>query len=447
MVMMKNKLMLMLVLVVLALVWAWPAAAQAANVPVYLEGERVATAVARGGYTYLPLRTMFETLGADVKWDAAERKIEATMPLDILNLRARLLMQVGSKEAESESAVFGGHNRYQMDRAPYISRGTVYVPLRFVTEDVFGFDVKWRGGAVYLSYPKLTYTEGTDVYTLNIYNGELRLAENGGSERSLGFCPAPGYATYQPVYLTTDLQLYYTEAGNYILQADGMMHSEPSHGIRWFAWLRPTDGLSYASYDYYNISESMPGAAFGGGKVLMNTNRAMEDAELLIDEASGQLTKLDFSELVAAALPQAGQYCWTINWTDGRYVLLNNGLRWLIYDLESGGAQDITMLVDTTEAQAVMRPLLETQMAEYDDFLQDVGVTQERSIEERLEAYWAFNDDTIGQAEFYGRPYLFLLKEENGVLYFKLRCSFSNNYYIFESKEFMVSLNIAELLQ
>lgn len=191
----------------------------------------------------------------------------------------------------------------------------------------------------------------------------------------------------------------------------------------------------------------MPGPAFGGGKVLMNTNRALEDAELLIDEASGQLTELDFTQLVAEALPQAGQYYWTIHWTDGRYVLLNNSLRWLLYDLESGSAQDITMLVDTTEAQAVMRPLLEVQMAEYDEFLQSAGVTQERSIEERIEAYWAFNDDTIGQTEFYGRPYLFLLKEENGVLYFKLRCSYSLNYNLFESKEFAVNLNIAELLQ
>ena len=43
MVTMKNRFWL--VLVVLVLVWAWPAAALAANVPVYLEGEQVATAV------------------------------------------------------------------------------------------------------------------------------------------------------------------------------------------------------------------------------------------------------------------------------------------------------------------------------------------------------------------------------------------------------------------
>ena len=68
MVMMKNKLMLMLVLVVLVLVWAWPAAALAANVPVYLEGERVATAVEREGDYFVPLRTMLELCSSSFQW-------------------------------------------------------------------------------------------------------------------------------------------------------------------------------------------------------------------------------------------------------------------------------------------------------------------------------------------------------------------------------------------
>ena len=79
MVMMKNKLMLMLVLVVLVLVWAWPAAALAANVPVYLEEERVATAVARGENYYMPLRPMLEHFGYQPKWDDKEQMVSAVI--------------------------------------------------------------------------------------------------------------------------------------------------------------------------------------------------------------------------------------------------------------------------------------------------------------------------------------------------------------------------------
>ena len=77
MVMMKNKLML--VLVVLALVWAWPAAAQAANVPVYLEGERVATAVEREGDYFVPLRTMLELCGYQAHWNEEEQCVWAVL--------------------------------------------------------------------------------------------------------------------------------------------------------------------------------------------------------------------------------------------------------------------------------------------------------------------------------------------------------------------------------
>lgn len=392
----------------------------------------------RGGYTYLPLRTMFETLGADVKWDAAERKIEATMPANMLPEGGTLCMQVGSKEARMEYwELFASGPWYTLERAPYISRGTVYVPLRFVAEDVMQFDVKWRGGAVYLSCPKLTYEEGADVYSLNQYTGEVRL--NG---QKLGVAPLPGYFAYQPVYIGYDFKVNHTEAGNYILQADGMMHSEPSHAIRWFAWLRPMDGLSYAGYDYNDYKEEMPEPVFGGGKVLMNTNRALEDAELLIDEASGQLTELDFTQLVAEALPQEEQYYWTIRWTDGRYVLLTVPYDMVIYDLQTGEARKILTKLLTPELQA-----------EALAFVLEAGCDLEQMTAEDLtenfwsrlgyrSLLWEFNYISVPLLLFTG------MDEETGRLNFVLTCSYRDEAsWERLTKDYPLSVDIAELLQ
>ena len=75
---MKKIFLTMLLLVVLAF-----GAAQtclAANVPVYLDGERVTTGLERGGYTYMPLRNMFETVGGAVEWEEKTQTITAYLP-------------------------------------------------------------------------------------------------------------------------------------------------------------------------------------------------------------------------------------------------------------------------------------------------------------------------------------------------------------------------------
>ncbi len=61
-----RKKLVAVVLGALLLALATPglAQAQAANVPVYLEGERLAaSALEQGGVAYLPMRTIFEALG------------------------------------------------------------------------------------------------------------------------------------------------------------------------------------------------------------------------------------------------------------------------------------------------------------------------------------------------------------------------------------------------
>ncbi len=117
----------------------------AADVPVYLNDVRIASAQENNGYTYLPLRTMFEAVGATVEWNAAEQKIIANLA------DGRVLqMQTGSKKAYCDN------NEYTMQVTPYISNGTTYVPIRFITDDILKYGVDYRNGAVYLQAPGQT---------------------------------------------------------------------------------------------------------------------------------------------------------------------------------------------------------------------------------------------------------------------------------------------------
>ena len=74
-----RKKLVAVVLGALLLALAMPGLAQAANVPVYLEGERLAaSALEQGGVAYLPMRTIFEALGAEVQWEddrSEERRV------------------------------------------------------------------------------------------------------------------------------------------------------------------------------------------------------------------------------------------------------------------------------------------------------------------------------------------------------------------------------------
>ncbi len=425
---MKKFSVTMFLLLVLCLGLPW--AALAAEVPVYLEGERVATAVERGGYTYLPLRTMFETLGADVKWQAANQTIEADMPANMLPEGGTLCMQVGSLDAILEfRELFAYSPHYTLEKAPYISRGTVYVPLRFVTEDVMQFDVKWRGGAVYLTAPKLTYEDGADVYTLTQYTGELFLAENGGQSHSLGVCQLPGYFAYQPVGVMYELKVVKTEMGNYLVKADGMLHSEPSHWLRWYAWLNADSGVSYSGYDYADSWEDFPAVAAGGGKVLLNNEAPNQNRLLIIDEPSGKMTGLDIDSLFFEQGLSDEYMLWDCLWTNGQYILAGCLGNYIIYDLSAERGIEITSQLLTDELKAKVQDLLLTK-----------GYSQS------VDDYWSMLGYKHILREFANVPLLEFLGAENGELNFKLICNYHDNSTDSRaSQEYPLSISLEQI--
>ena len=105
-----------------------------ARTTVRLNGQPLATSVApmtMNGRTLVPMRDIFEALGATVNYNPLTRGIMATRGTTNVNL------QIGNR-----TAVLNGRNT-TLEQAPMIRRGSTLVPLRFVSESL-GANVKWN---------------------------------------------------------------------------------------------------------------------------------------------------------------------------------------------------------------------------------------------------------------------------------------------------------------
>ncbi|MDH7577577.1 MAG: copper amine oxidase N-terminal domain-containing protein [Bacillota bacterium] len=90
--------------------------------------------VLEGGRVLVPLRVIFEALGASVTYDPAAKKITAVRGQD------QIILTVGSLSAFKNDALV------KLDVPPRIVGGRTLVPLRFVSE-ALGCEVDWNGAA------------------------------------------------------------------------------------------------------------------------------------------------------------------------------------------------------------------------------------------------------------------------------------------------------------
>jgi hypothetical protein len=98
--------------------------------PDVLKGGRVLAAYAKGGTIYLPLRSMFEAMGATVAFDASGRVATIT------KAGATTVVTVGKPEV-----IINGESR-PLDVPPMIYHGVVLVPVRVISESM-GAYVQW----------------------------------------------------------------------------------------------------------------------------------------------------------------------------------------------------------------------------------------------------------------------------------------------------------------
>ncbi len=98
--------------------------------PDILKQGRVLAALVRGGTIFIPLRSMFEQMGATVSYDAGSKTATVS------KAGAQVVVTVGKPEV-----VINGESR-PLDVPPIIYRGVVLVPVRVISESM-GAYVQW----------------------------------------------------------------------------------------------------------------------------------------------------------------------------------------------------------------------------------------------------------------------------------------------------------------
>jgi len=104
----------------------------------------------RAGRTLVPLRAIFEWLGAKVDYEAGTQGITATKGAHVVHLR------IGSANASVDGEAV------ELDVAALETHGRTFVPLRFVSE-ALDAKVDWDAGS-----RTVTVTDGQRVGTLNV---------------------------------------------------------------------------------------------------------------------------------------------------------------------------------------------------------------------------------------------------------------------------------------
>jgi hypothetical protein len=90
------------------------------------------TPVIENGRALVPMRTIFEALGAEVNWDASSESITSIMG------DMKIVLKVGSNKAMIND------DSSTLDVSPKIENGRTLVPIRFISES-FGTEVQWDG--------------------------------------------------------------------------------------------------------------------------------------------------------------------------------------------------------------------------------------------------------------------------------------------------------------
>ena len=105
--------------------------------------------------TFVPLRAIAETLGADVAWDGSKDMV--TLSRD--DVETYLIIGSDETKTKKDEKTTSG----RLDAAPYIKDERTMVPVRFISE-TFGMDVDWDGEtlSVLINQPKQT-DEPTEV--------------------------------------------------------------------------------------------------------------------------------------------------------------------------------------------------------------------------------------------------------------------------------------------
>lgn len=86
----------------------------------------------------VPMRTIFEALGAGVEWYPLSKSVTARSGNDLV------ILTIGSKSAFKYSGASSGAVSVDLDVPPLIVKDRTIIPLRFVSESL-NVGVRWDG--------------------------------------------------------------------------------------------------------------------------------------------------------------------------------------------------------------------------------------------------------------------------------------------------------------
>ncbi len=119
----------------IAVLMAWPGPASAQEISLYLDGQEVdlgVNPVLVDGRVLVPLRSVFERLGAEVNWNEFLQRVE------IKRGSTRIHLTIASPDAKINGV------SYQVDVPSRLVNGRTMVPLRFISQ-ALGAHVVWDG--------------------------------------------------------------------------------------------------------------------------------------------------------------------------------------------------------------------------------------------------------------------------------------------------------------
>ncbi len=159
----KYIAMICLVAVLAFAILGMPGSSGAAEVKVYLDGNMLGfdePPIIEDGRTLVPLRAIFEALGADVGWDGETSTVTAQKE------QAKIELQIGSR------AAYINNQPVELDVPGRIVNDRTMVPLRFVSE-ALGARVDWDGSARTVQITRaldLSLADSNNRFGFNLYN-------------------------------------------------------------------------------------------------------------------------------------------------------------------------------------------------------------------------------------------------------------------------------------
>ena len=242
---MKKKLLSLIMALTFVLLVCSFVVSASSGISVYLDGEKVVfdvEPIVVNGRTMVPMRTIFEKLGATVNWDEITQT--CTAYVEDFYEKFTITLPIEHKEIYVDVVNNDGENFHvaiPIDVPAQLYNNRTLVPLRAISE-VFGCGVQWDGVTqtvnIFSNDMNITLEENSTTQTM--YAPDGRTIEINKSEieayKSVGWYVEPVRTMYAPDGRTIVIAQSETEAyknvGWYESQKDAIASTFPKHNIK-----------------------------------------------------------------------------------------------------------------------------------------------------------------------------------------------------------------------